>query len=84
MSPLQQVRCDKYDRRVPYNYFMHIGNGPDFCPLVEVNKNKRQAWKGKRFNLGDEVIYLECQPHSRRGTKHALAEDYRKSETARR
>jgi len=79
---LRTVRSDKYDRRVPYNYFHHEGDGPDFCSLVEPNKSKRKQWQGKLFMLGDESIRLTCQPSSRRGTCAALAEDYRRSETA--
>jgi hypothetical protein len=66
------LRSDKYERQVPYNYFHHKGNGPDFCSLVEPNKSMRTQWKGKKFVLGGE----------RRGTCAALAEDYRLSETA--
>jgi len=76
------VRSDKYDRRVPYNYFHHLGDGPDFCSLVEPDKSKRNAWKGKEFVLGDESLILQCQPACRRGTCATLCEDYRRSETA--
>jgi hypothetical protein len=76
------LRSDKYERQVPYNYFHHKGNGPDFCSLVEPNKSMRTQWKGKKFVLGGEVLHLDCQQSSRRGTCGALAKDYRLSETA--
>ena len=78
----RRLRSDHYDRWVIYNYFHHLGDGPDFCSLVEPNKNMRKQWKGKKFNLGGEELTLQCQPLSRRGTKATLVQHYRQSETA--
>ena len=74
-------RSDYYNRRIPYNYFHGLGDGPDFCPLVEINKNKRGAWAGKPFQLGNEELTLTCMAHSRRGTCQDLCDNYRLSET---
>jgi hypothetical protein len=82
MDIKRAVRSDKYDRWVPYNYFHHSGDGPDFCSLVEPDKSKRTQWHGKKFFLAGEEVILHCQPASRRGTRASLAEDYRNSETA--
>jgi len=75
-------RADYYDRWVPYNYFHNLGDGPDYCSLVEPDKSKRTQWKAMKYSLGGEDVLLDCQPHSRRGTKATLVQHYRNSETA--
>ena len=79
----RRSRIDKYNRLVPYHYFHGEGDSPDYCLLVEPNKNHRRAWKGKARELGGEQIFLKCQPRQRRGHISALVQDYRDSETCR-
>jgi hypothetical protein len=79
----RRARSDRYNRLVPYNYFHSKGDLPDFCLLVEPNKNKRSAWKGKVWELAGEQMILTCQPHQRRGLISTLVQDYRDSETCR-
>ena len=55
----------------PTTTFMGWGS-PDFCMLVEPDKNQRTAWKGKAWELAGEHMILTCQPHLRRGLIFAL------------
>ena len=77
----RMTRADYYDRMIVYNYFKHIGDGPDFCPLVEPDKSKLSKWKGKEHFVGKTCLTLTCSPHVRRGNIGELVEDYRESET---
>jgi hypothetical protein len=79
----RRSRSDKYNRLVPYNFIHNLGDSPDYCMLVEPNKNQRTAWKGKAWELAGEHMVLTCQPHLRRGLVSAIVQDYRDSETCR-
>jgi hypothetical protein len=72
---------DRYDRRLVYNCFHHEGGLPDFCTLVEPNKNVRTKWKQKSWKLDGEEMRLTCEMQVRKGTLKELAQDYLDSET---
>jgi hypothetical protein len=77
----RKTRADRYDRRHVYNYFHHEGSLPDFCTLVEPNKNVRTKWKHKSWDLDGENMILTCEMKLRKGTLKELAQDYLDSET---
>ena len=83
LDTARRPRSDKYNRLVPYNYIHGLGGSPDFCMLVEPDKNQRTAWKGRAWELAGEHMVLTCQPHLRRGLISAIVQDYRDSETCR-
>jgi len=39
LDTARRPRSDKYNRLVPYNYIHGLGGSPDFCMLVEPDKN---------------------------------------------
>jgi len=77
----RRVRGDKYDRNIVYNYFHHEGVLPDFCSLVEPDKNVRVQWKRKAWLFDGHERKLQCDMKIRKGTKGELAEDFLNSET---
>ena len=77
----RRSRADRYNRRLVYNYFHHEGDLPDFCTLVEPNKNVRTKWKKNSWKLDDEDMILTCEMKVRKGTLKELAQDYLDSET---
>lgn len=80
----RKTRGDKYLRDVVYNYFHHEGDNPDFCALIEPNKNVQTKWKGKKWVLPQVgVRILTCTMKIRKGTLGELAADYFDSETHR-
>jgi hypothetical protein len=80
----RRTRGDKYSREVVYNYFHQDGDGPDFCPLIEPNKNVQTKWKGKKWSLPQVGLRkLTCTMKIRKGTLGELAADYLDSETHR-
>ena len=77
----RKIRGDRYDRMVIRNYFHHEGDSPDFCSLVEPDKNNRTKWAGKKWDLCGQEMTLKCEMRVRKGTMSELAEDYLNSET---
>lgn len=77
----RRVRGDKYDRNIVYNYFHHEGVLPDFCSLVEPDKNVRVKWKRKAWLFDGHERKLQCDMKIRKGTKGELAEDFLNLET---
>ena len=77
----RRTRGDKYDRKIVRNYFHHEGTLPDFCSLVEPDKNVRKKWKRKSWSFDGKVTILQCDMRIRKGTKGELAEEYLNSET---
>ena len=57
-----------------YDYFH------DDCPLVEVDKSKRNAYKRKIVNVAGKIRRLTCQRRVMTGTKKQLTEAFFKSD----
>jgi hypothetical protein len=70
------TRLDKYPRDPIYNFFHGEGNLLDYSAFVHIDKNVGR-WVQKKWK--DKV--LTCQSRSRTATKHALANEYKLSET---
>jgi hypothetical protein len=69
------------DKNIVYHYFHHEGVLPDFCSLVEPDKNVRVKWKRKAWLFDGHERKLQCDMKIRKGTKGELAEDFLNSET---
>jgi hypothetical protein len=83
-------RVDAFDKELVYNYIHGIETPTpsnnvcvDFCPLVEIDKGKRDEWKGKHWDSPWGPVKLTCKPHLRRGSLFEISETFLNSETYR-
>lgn len=83
-------RVDAFDKELVGNYIHGIETPTaannvcvDFCPLVEIDKGKRDEWKGKSWDSPWGAVKLTCKPHLRRGSLFEIAEAFLNSETYR-